>query len=685
MGHEPIDEGGAPSRSDIALSWKRSSMSGLRPSSGVAHLPVADIDRRGRLMTAATPVLDRLAQELADTGYSLLLADRQAQLTDVRVGRSGLRARLERDGAVLGGRWLEETTGTNSIATSHELRRGVTVRGEEHYLEALKKYTCYGRPVLSPVHRRLEGVVDVTCLATDDHPLLGPLLDRAVREIEDRLGDGAGLADQRLLAAFQLATASAASARTTPVLALGDNLLLATPQAMELLDTADHATLRALAEDTRADSDSTRSCAFEPAHGGPVLLRWRKLPEWGGGAVFELGEAASAGPRGGPSGRSAQPADPVRSAEPARRADPVRPTDAARPTEPDRPARSAEPGRTAARLGPVVPEPQASRLRQLAREGSAVLIGGEPGTGHDTALTLLSGTERVVRFHADEGGEGDEPCSPAEAVPALADEPGPYPTAAESDPHTTARRPPATASESEPSATEPEPLASATDHQPLAPATAPATNPEPPRLADRFSALATALRDTDTLVVLEGIHLLTAREAHRIGRVLRTTPPAARLAMTSGPPHELRGEHLALAAHCAARVELLPLRARRTDIPALIRHLLVQLDADPSSRFTRGALDALTGQPWPGNLTELESVVRACLRRRRVGDITLRDLPDSHSGSSRCHRFTPLEQAECDVIRRELAAVNGNKRLAAQRLGISRTTLYQRIRALGIL
>ncbi|MFE4785841.1 hypothetical protein ACFRI7_39170, partial [Streptomyces sp. NPDC056716] len=366
-------------------------------------------------------------------------------------------------GAVLGGRWLEETTGTNSIATSHELRRGVTVRGEEHYLEALKKYTCYGRPVLSPVNRRLEGVVDVTCLATDDHPLLGPMLARAVREIERRLRDSAGLADQRLLAAFQRVTAAAVPARSAPVLALGEGIVLATPQALELLDIADHATLWALAEDTRADSESTRSCTFEPAHGGPVLLRWRKLPEWGGGAVFELSEAAPA--RRGPLTQ------------------PVAPTCAS------------------------VPAAQASQLRELAGEGSAVLVAGEPGTGHDSALALLSGTARVVRFHADEH--------------------------------------------------------------------------EPRRTTGWLPTLGDALRVGDTLVVLDSIHLLTEREAHWIARVLHEAPATARLAMTCGPAHELRGERLALAAHCAARVELLPLRARRTDIPALIRHLLVQLDADP--------------------------------------------------------------------------------------------------------
>ncbi|MFP1629657.1 hypothetical protein ACLB9X_31880 [Streptomyces sp. 5K101] len=50
------------------------------------------------------------------------------------IGAGRLRDRLEGLGVVAGGVFLEETTGTNSIATAHELRRGVAVHGEEHYL-----------------------------------------------------------------------------------------------------------------------------------------------------------------------------------------------------------------------------------------------------------------------------------------------------------------------------------------------------------------------------------------------------------------------------------------------------------------------------------------------------------------------------------------------------------------------
>ena len=157
-------------------------MSGLYPGASVDDAVIEEVDRRSRLMVAATPVLDEMAGELDGTGFAVILADRNARLIDLRYGERRLQPRLEQAGAVEGRRFLEETTGTNSIATAFELRRGLAVRGEEHYIEALKRFSCYGQPVLNPVTRRIEGVLDITCLSEDDSPLLAPFVTRTHRQ-----------------------------------------------------------------------------------------------------------------------------------------------------------------------------------------------------------------------------------------------------------------------------------------------------------------------------------------------------------------------------------------------------------------------------------------------------------------------------------------------------------------------
>ncbi|MFC9356704.1 sigma-54-dependent Fis family transcriptional regulator [Rhodococcus sp. NPDC057014] len=243
------------SRPLIAQSWQRVAMSGLYPGASVDDAAIEEVDRRSRLMVAAAPVLDEMAGELDGAGFAVILADRNARLVDLRYGERHLQPKLERVGTVEGRRFLEETTGTNSIATAFELRRGLAVRGEEHYIEALKKFSCYGQPVVNPVTRRIEGVLDITCLSEDDSPLLAPFVIRSARQIGERLLEESRQAEQRIFRSFQDATARA---RTRAVIAIGDDILLANTAAVQILEPADHALLRALAVEAPLDRESTR-------------------------------------------------------------------------------------------------------------------------------------------------------------------------------------------------------------------------------------------------------------------------------------------------------------------------------------------------------------------------------------------------------------------------------------------
>ncbi|MYS63288.1 hypothetical protein GTW66_03905 [Streptomyces sp. SID5473] len=166
-------------RPEIAHSWWRSERSGLTPAAPQPRVEPDAVDRRGRLRTAAGPVLAELARQLGETDFCVVLADRAARITELSGGGRALRDRLESLGVVSGGVFLEETTGTNSLATAYELRRGVAVHGEEHYLEPFKRFSCYGHPITHPVTRRLVGVLDITCPSAAGSPLLAPLVARA--------------------------------------------------------------------------------------------------------------------------------------------------------------------------------------------------------------------------------------------------------------------------------------------------------------------------------------------------------------------------------------------------------------------------------------------------------------------------------------------------------------------------
>ena len=81
-------------------------------------------------------------------------------------------------------------------------------------------------------------------------------------------------------------------------------------------------------------------------------------------------------------------------------------------------------------------------------------------------------------------------------------------------------------------------------------------------------------------------------------------------------------------------------------------------------------------------LRRLEAAGAVLARGGRT--VTAADLPAEYRGSTRAARLRGMEQAERQAILAALAAADGNKSRAATALGISRTTLYARIRALGI-
>ena len=238
----------------IADSWRRSRLSGLSPSSTVDALKVDEYDTASRLLRAADPVLNKMALALDGWDYCVMLADRDARIVATRWGSPRMRREFELLGEALHGTlFREETTGTNSIATSYELRRAVAVHGDEHFIGQLHGLTCYGQPIIDPYTRRLEGVLDITCLAGERNPLLAPFVGSAAGEVEQLLLEGRSQNERALLAALRR---ELGGGRDRPTVAIGRDIFLANTAAVELLDAADHALIRDIAA-SRTDETAT--------------------------------------------------------------------------------------------------------------------------------------------------------------------------------------------------------------------------------------------------------------------------------------------------------------------------------------------------------------------------------------------------------------------------------------------
>ncbi|MDJ0393484.1 helix-turn-helix domain-containing protein [Rhodococcus sp. G-MC3] len=269
-------------REQIALSWQRSASSGLAPGHSLQQSSLRDVDRRSRLLAAANPIIDRMESVLQGSGYCVLLADRDARLVDLRFGTRKLRDAVFGVGAVVGRSFTEQASGTNSISTSFELRKPLAVRGDEHYIESMKGFSCYGYPLIHPVTKHIEGVLDITYLAAEDNPLLRPMLAHAAHDIQGRLLEETRSGEQRLFQAFQHASAQR---RGAPVVAIADELLLENTSAAKLVDSVDHAALRSLTDDSIRRSGVVEKVVL--SSGARATIRWER-PVSGAGIVIEI-------------------------------------------------------------------------------------------------------------------------------------------------------------------------------------------------------------------------------------------------------------------------------------------------------------------------------------------------------------------------------------------------------------
>jgi two-component system, NtrC family, response regulator HydG len=141
-------------------------------------------------------------------------------------------------------------------------------------------------------------------------------------------------------------------------------------------------------------------------------------------------------------------------------------------------------------------------------------------------------------------------------------------------------------------------------------------------------------------------------------------------------------------------IHIPPLRDRREDIPALVRHFLERhrdLTGGTTARLTPQAIDALTRYEWPGNVRELENEIeRALVLATEDGIVDAGSLSDKLRGAQLPARRRGgklrdvIADVERELIGDTLAASEGNRSRAAEVLGITRYTLLQKLRQFGL-
>ena len=199
------------------------------------------------------------------------------------------------------------------------------------------------------------------------------------------------------------------------------------------------------------------------------------------------------------------------------------------------------------------------------------------------------------------------------------------------------------------------------------------------------------------------LRVLEAREVMRVGG---TTPIPVDVRLISASKVDLKEmvSRNLFRADLYYRINVLPLeipplRDRPEDIVPLIEHFLRRFAGEKPLRLAPSAVQTLTAYRWPGNVRELRNVAQR-VALFAEGEIRTEDLPpelqDGHPLSQlvrACARclvdeslaYTDvIDCLETNLLRQALQASNGNRSQAAKSLGLSLSTLRDKLRKFGL-
>lgn len=217
-------------------------------------------------------------------------------------------------------------------------------------------------------------------------------------------------------------------------------------------------------------------------------------------------------------------------------------------------------------------------------------------------------------------------------------------------------------------------------------------------MADGGTLFLDDVDDMDTAAQVKLLRILQEREFERVGgtqtiavnvRVVAATKVDLEEKVKDGTFREDLYYRLNVVP-----VYLPPLREKREDIPLLIQHFLQRFSQKtntPLKHIVPDALNLMINYAWPGNVRELENVIERLIALVPGDDVLINNLPSKIAGTAKVlcpvsSELQPLEtvvkQAEIEYIQRVLEKTRGKKKEAADILGISRKTLWEKLKLL---
>ena len=627
-------------RGIIERSWRRSATLGVDARGrGSTQISTADDllqlrDKNEDLLGSATQTFRRLAEVLGDAATMVVITDNQGTILDVsgdrRIIDAGHDIRLE-----IGAAWNESVTGTNGIGTALVTGQPVHVHAAEHFCEGVKAWTCAGAPIRNPMDGSIIGIIDFSGPEEIFHSHNVALAAVAANHIELALCERIRIERMRLLEACL---------ERMPGIGRNDGFVIV-DRFGRIVHHNDLAQLRwrslAKLQDLRVGARLFGAGAGDHEGLVPDLL-----PEGLRNQGFETlvvdgtvkGAVVVLGTKPRPKGAAARPS-------------------ACAPSASLESARAAIVGRSPALLQAM------ERAERVARGKTAILLDGETGVGKELFARLI---------HAASQETGREPFVAINCGAVSKELLG----------------------------------AELFGHAPGA--FTGATREGRPGRFEVADGGVLSLDEIGEMPLDLQPYLLRVLEERVVYRLGEAKPRQIDVRLVASTNRNLKQEvaegrfrkdlYFRIGA---IRLTIPPLRERRGDIDILIDHFNREFstayDAEPL-RFDAGAMELLRRYDWPGNVRELRNMVENLALMSTSRSIGVEDFPEDFvdalvsasaqeelmSDPPSDKRVEPCEIARLDDVERQIilkavAAAGGNISLAAEKLGVSRSTLYRKM------
>lgn len=622
-----IESGELPTGSIGSLlerSWLRSLAAGLSPfgrQPDAPHLSVPELQhaagQQHELIAHARPVMEYLFSQVRSAGNIVILADQRGLLLNA-LGEGDFLSRAERVTLKPGASWDEQHRGTNAIGTALKENSAVEIHGAEHYLERNNFLTCAAVPILDP-DCHLLGVLDISGDQRQHHPHTLGLVRTATQMIENRLFASR---HQRRVCLHLHPQAEGIGTVLEGLLALSDEgwIVAANRAARQLLGMP-AGDLGARPISRLLDCDHATLIDWGRRH----PRQPRPLTSHHGERLFVTVAAGSA-PL---SGRPATLATPGSAA----------PNDAL----------------TALNTGDRTLAVAIDRGRRVLGKAISILVHGESGVGKELFACALhaSGPRRQGPFVAVNCAALPENLIEAELFGYA---PGAFSGASRDG--------------------------------------------KPGRLREAHGGTLFLDEIGDMPVSLQS-RLLRVLQERQVSPLGGGKAQAVDFALICATNRRLKDEvekghfRADLYYRINGLTLALPALRERDDFATLTRRLLDEISPEPSLTLAPGVARALAAYRWPGNLRQLANALRTaaalldpdqeCIEWTHLPDDLVEDLlPPDSAGESVCQSALPTDNLRVlsrSAIDRAIASSEGNVSAAARRLGISRNTLYRKLKS----